>query len=42
MEPLKHKNPKHLSDDALDAIAALTLIVVIVMAVVFWLSDLPY
>jgi len=38
---LKRKH-KQLSDDALDAIAALTLIGVTVLSLIFWLSDMPY
>lgn len=44
MNNFEEENEKitHLSDDTLDALAALTLIAVSVMAVVFWLSDMPY
>jgi len=31
-----------MSNDALDAIAALTLIGVSVLGLIFWLSDMPY
>jgi hypothetical protein len=44
MDSVKDKQSvsrKH-SDDVLDAIAALILIAVLVMGLVFWLSDMPY
>jgi hypothetical protein len=44
MESIKEKkvHPRNFSNDALDAIAACVLIIVTVMAIVFWLSDMPY
>ena len=44
MDSLKNKQSmsKKNSDDVLDAIAALILIAVVVVGLVFWLSDMPY
>jgi hypothetical protein len=44
MDSLKEKQSisRKNSDDILDAIAALILIAVVVIGLVFWLSDMPY
>lgn len=38
---MRHNKQKQISDDAFDAIAAVILIGVVVLGVVFWLYGMP-
>ena len=42
LKSFPRKDAKKLSNDALDVVAAITLISVGVLGLIFWLSDMPY